>query len=548
MFNIRIGFTYILIFMAFCLSLFTPYSYGAERVVKVAILPWELHAPQELTYLKDALYDLTSSRLGAEEDMAIIDSSLVRESLKGFKGSEITESILKEIGSDLGADYVFKGSLSLVGDTLSLDVKVVKVRGDRVPIFSVSQGKGLDSLIPLVGRMSLDISEKILKVEGLTPKIAGFGSTPQYVGRFKDTGIKKEEVGGTSEEFLIVSRGIKGGERIWKSKIFSTLIKGVAIGDVDGDHRNEIVVIDDHKIWIYRRVGDTLELLLQEEGGIGLKNIYVDIGDINGNGIPEIYLTRYRDSRLDSVVYEYDGDGYKKIGDDLRWFLRIIRSDSKPILIGQRSRGKVVFSGDVKRLEWSGGELKDVESLDLPRGIDIYGFNYITQNGKKSLATIDDSDRLRVFVKDKGWKEVWKSKGFFDGSLNSIIFSTGASDVTANPDNIHPVYVKGRILFEDLNNDGKKEVIVRRNISNLSRFLERLKAYKEGEIVDLEWDGISLEENWRTKRLDGYVADYEIGDIDNDGGKDLVIVLVTDIGLINKNAKSTILSYKLLTR
>jgi hypothetical protein len=70
--------------------------------------------------------------------------------------------------------------------------------------------------------------------------------------------------------------------------------------------------------------------------------------------------------------------------------------------------------------------------------------------------------------------------------------------------------------------------------------------FTSSEIYNLEWDGLGMAENWRTKKINGYVADYVLKDIDNDGKPEIVLALVLSVGTSIKN-KSVIVVYKLDT-
>ena len=41
---------------------------------------------------------------------------------------------------------------------------------------------------------------------------------------------------------------------------------------------------------------------------------------------------------------------------------------------------------------------------------------------------------------------------------------------------------------------------------------------------------MGMVENWRTKKINGYVADYQFKDIDNDGENEVVLALVLSTG------------------
>lgn len=522
----KIGFIFLVLSI-----LLSPLVAAGEERIRVAILPWELHAPEDVEYLREALYDLISSRVGVEERIVVVGRTPVEKALKEFKGKRLTRADLIRIGGEIGADYLLQGGLTIVRDTLSIDIKVLDVKeGDFV--FSTSQGKGLESLIPMVGRLALDVTERMLRRKGYTPLVRGFGGAPIYAQRESKAG---------EEGFIIVLKGEKETERVWRSRTFSRIFREAALGDVDGDGKNEILLIDDHNLWIYRRVGDTLDLLWKEEGVITDEHLYVDVGDINGNGIPEIYVTRMMGGRLDSYVLEYSGKGYKKIASHVPLFLRVVKDEEGPILAGQGGDGEEGFRGEVFRLTWQKGDIAKEGTLDLPKGTNIFGFTYADIEGRRGLIRLDEKDHLVVYVKEGEWKRVWKSEDYFGGTINTM-------KVGLSPEEARLEDIKGRILFMDLNGDGVGEVIVNRNISTLTRYVKGLKSYEKGEVVDLEWDGKGLEESWKTKTLNGYVGSPLIGDFDNDGGKDLVILLVEGAGTLKRSVSTTILSYNLIAR
>jgi hypothetical protein len=75
---------------------------------------------------------------------------------------------------------------------------------------------------------------------------------------------------------------------------------------------------------------------------------------------------------------------------------------------------------------------------------------------------------------------------------------------------------------------------------------KHLKLFTSSERYNLEWDGLGMAENWRTKKINGYVADYCFKDIDNDGKPEIVLALVLSVGASLRD-KSVIVVYKLDT-
>jgi hypothetical protein len=115
----------------------------------------------------------------------------------------------------------------------------------------------------------------------------------------------------------------------------------------------------------------------------------------------------------------------------------------------------------------------------------------------------------------------------------------------SNADSDDPYnYINLRILTYDTNKDGKREIIIVKNLSSSGRTFQRVKLFTSAEVYDLEWDGMGMVENWRTKKINGYVADYQFKDIDNDGENEVVLALVLSVGGAIKD-RSVIVAYKL---
>jgi hypothetical protein len=125
---------------------------------------------------------------------------------------------------------------------------------------------------------------------------------------------------------------------------------------------------------------------------------------------------------------------------------------------------------------------------------------------------------------------VWRSDDVYGGSNNyiaNIDKQKANSSEATQPDS---AFANLRILSFDTNKDGKKELIIVKNLSSVGRIFKNLKLFTSSEIYNLEWDGLGMMENWRTKKINGYVADYCFKDIDNDGKPEIVLALVQSVG------------------
>ncbi len=131
----------------------------------------------------------------------------------------LDEAVAAKIGMRVGADYIVLGSLTKVGDYISLDARVISITEDKPPLGVFAQTKGIDDVMVKIGDFAQDIGNKILGRRATAGR-SGTGADPKAYG---------------SSPERIYRIGSRKGSR--KSQIFPFEIKGLEIGDVDGDEQ-----------------------------------------------------------------------------------------------------------------------------------------------------------------------------------------------------------------------------------------------------------------------------------------------------------------------
>ena len=110
------------------------------------------------------------------------------------------------------------------------------------------------------------------------------------------------------------------------------------------------------------------------------------------------------------------------------------------------------------------------------------------------------------------------------------------------------VYIPPRIVVKDLDGDGAPEVIVSQNQFATGSTFYKVRVYEKAEIYDLVWQEGILTTNWRTREMMGYIADFQVGDVENSGEEELVVAVVAaeqdTSGLFSKKSRSNIFFYK----
>ncbi len=494
--------------------LFSFSSFGQEKI-KIAIVPFKINSPENLDYLEGAIYDMLASRLSVDKSIAVIERSTVERTLgKDYAVSMDMDSAVS-LGNRLGADYVVLGALTKLGETFSLDAKMYDVNNKERSTSAYAQGSGLDALIPKVNEFARNMNFKVL---GYVPAEGVSG----YMG------IQAE-----NPNFIFATRDLMSKTDFRKSPFWEIQIKGVDVGDIDGDGMNETVIIDKNDLWAYKRGKEEFELFAEFSGRPINNFLTLDILDLNGNGIEEIFITNVDKGRLRSFVIEYDPKSreFVRIDKNISLYFRSFKlPNKKPMLLAQKMGVGEPFYGGIFSVEYKNGEYDVAQAMNFPAGSNIYGTTLpvdIDYDGKPEVVRVDDSNHLKIVSADGDYK--WTSGDYWGGVVNYFDTrekeekKTSGGDASAEEGE---VYINGRVFVTDLNHDGLFEVLVNKNISKTMNLMPRFRLYETSEIYNLAWDGLNMSENWRSRIIDGYVADYQLKDVDSDGIDELVVAVV----------------------
>jgi len=135
----------------------------AQELKKISILPFEVYSKEDSAAIKESLYKKLSEELKKEKLIQLIPADSF---LKGK--AKVDERQAISAGKSLRADFVVMGSLTQLGETLSVDAKIIDVgTGNILSPVSV-QGKGLANL----GSIAAQLKTEILVRTGLIEKIA----------------------------------------------------------------------------------------------------------------------------------------------------------------------------------------------------------------------------------------------------------------------------------------------------------------------------------------------------------------------------------------
>ncbi len=511
-----------------------PQTREPGKVYTVAILPFPIHSQENLDYLREGIYDILVSRVTVEGRITVIDRSLVERALLEERPMRLDEAAATRIGMRLGADYVVLGSLTKVGDYISLDARMISVTAEKPPLTAFTQHKGIEDVMVKIGDFAQEIGLRLL---GRRPMAGRSGDS-------RDSHLIRpgREVGRSGAEGL----GFK------TSETFGFEIKGIDIGDVDGDKKNELVAMDSHDLYVFKYDGEKMRLFQKIEAGFHNNFLTLDVADINRNGIAEIIVTSLVDDNLRSFILEFEEGRFRKITEKAGWYFRVLEHPKDgPVLMGQEMGSEGTYVGAIYRFVWKKKSFEKGEKLPFPKETKIFGIavGQIRAGAKPDLITLGQNDRLSILSSDDG-KLLWRSGDRFGGT-NNFYDSLKKKDPRYRPNEAPPfrVYIPARILIRDLDEDGISEIIINKNEFASGTLFDRVRIYEKAEILNLVWDDSTLLTNWKTREIKGYITDYQIKDVDNDGEDELVVATVAPpedtAGLLSRKERSNILFFKI---
>jgi len=526
---------------------------AAAKLYRVAVVPFKINAEKDLSFLRDGIADMLTSRLAWEDKVAVLTREETVKALETVT-SPLNESKARQIGGRLGVDYVLFGSLTVIGNSVSIDTKMVDVSGSKPPLTFFNQSQGMDQVIPIINLFATDINAKVFGRDmparqayappQTSQEQASVRAHPEKLinqgfGNIDDPNRLTSAPGSA---FMAAAGTSRHAAQFWKSQNIRKRIEGVAIGDINQDGKKETIIVTSHSVVAYRSENNRFLKIKTLAEHRRNNYIGVDVADINGNGTPEIFITSLNALRnaVNSFVLEFNGQTYIEIVKKSPWYYRVVDHPGRgKVLLGQRHTGEMPSSGKIFEMAWQSSGYEPANQVMRTRRANVLGFalGNALNDGTEVAVAFDDLDYLKVY--DLTGKEIWKSGEHIGGSARFFdIGRKGADDM----DNL--AYYPARIHIWDIDRDGKNEVITVKN-KRFSKLME-FRKFIDAVIEIRAWDGIGLAALWRTRKLSGYFSDFAVGDFDNDGKDELVATLVIKTGsTMASKPKSTVIAYEL---
>jgi TolB-like protein len=528
---------------------------AADRTYRVAIVPFQIHSEKDLTFMRDGIADMLASRLSWEDKVTVLGRDDVMGAVSRSSGA-INEMQAQMIGASLEVDYVLFGSLTVFGDSVSVDARLVDVSGQQATLSFFEQAQGMGQVIPRINQFASDINEKVFGRQVRRP-VPAAPAQPRAVGA-RDIHAHPEKLiqgGAAGSEYsslqsselnpaFQMARGRQGsGPDFWKSRDLKHRIVGMAAGDVDGDGQTELVLISPKAVYLTRVSNSRFAPLQEIDRSRNRNNVGVDVADINGNGRAEIFVSSLgaQQNGVHSFVLENAGNAYRTVVDGSRWLFRVTRlADRGTILLGQSLKAGRPYVGTTHELVAQGSDYIAGREIVSSRYVNLMGAAYgdIMNNGSATLVAFSPTDRIQIL--DNGGKRRWTASEKYGGT--NLFFIKEREE--AGTDN--KVFLPMRLRIIDLDGDGKYELLSARNREATGRMLKDFRMFTGGQMELLAWDGIGISPVWSTRKIAGQISDFAVADYDNDGQDELVATVIIKGGyIVGTSPRSAVIAYEL---
>lgn len=484
---------------------------------KIVFLPFRLSMQPPQEHLKAGLTSILASRLSQRSGLEAVYGADKTGALEALLQSGQAQEV-KKILQQMQSRQLVLGSLDQQGESYRLVVQVLG--GGRAAPASFSRTvASLDKVIPVLDELAAEIAATVFHVQPAA-EVAPVAEEEEMDG-FQTAHPDKMWRNELQQEQATVSRSaappiraLQGNETFRvvstrSSKELSSSFRAMDAGDVDGDGKEEFVLLEQGRLLLLRAGNDEHFRLLAQHPlprYLGLHTVY--LADLDSNGRQEIYISASSGSSPSSLVLEWNGVQFRSPNWQVPFYFRPGKdATGKPVLLGQAGSGSIYRLGRSQD-----GKLKRVEHIAVPKGFGLYDFirTDLNQDGKLEFVGLTQDNKMLVL--DWNGRPLWQSEDIYGASRNTLgtLASRRQADLDRPSADRERTYLHTRIIAQDLTGDGRPEIIISRNQVTNVRFFKQLRYFDGSSIIALSWDGSRMNRLWETAQTPGYIVDCQV--------------------------------------
>jgi hypothetical protein len=500
----------------------------------LVLFPLAIYAGQSKAYLGQGIKSMLISRISGRDIEMIPDENYMSLLDEKEKEGIVAKERAEELARGLKADYAIFGSITTIGGGYSLDLSLLEVGKDGSTLTRISKAVEEDQLIPQLSDVAYQLRARIQGKEILSAAQTADKPSKQMADKSarqtagKPAGeiaekaavlpkpqtakgifskIESDKQGPTAIDkglFFKPTREYQGFKPTGKISVGMSVM-AFDMGDLDGRAGVELLVLGRKKLLLYARQGASFVLKDTLKAGFGEDFLKVSVGDIDNDGMAEIYLVSRYGVRARSTVLQW-ADTFKRL-DRRVGHMQVVKDpvSGKALLLFQDSKVDEFFSGRIYVMNYEKeGKLTKGEPLLKLKGAQFYTLALFDTDKDGDPEWIGLGDESRLYVWDKQGEVLWSGDTNLGGTNNAI-----RSGEPAGPGEPPPcIAFNSRLLITDIDGDGDREILAIKNIPLIEHVLH-FKVYTKSFLIVYRIEGQRLSPAWTTGDIDWCLTDMQ---------------------------------------
>lgn len=422
--------------------------------------------------------------------------------LQGLLASRLNPDQALLVENPAQAELLINGSYAQFGKMFSIDLLLKQNAGGTVTkVFE--QGEGEGDIIPAINRLARKTEQELARIISAAPapqvpSAAPVAAAP-HVSAAPAPFVQPVQAAPATGFVIKGEIPAAAADGSWTSEPFAGMYNSMALGRTFPNGEQEIFVSDEHTIRSYLK-GTELKLVAEIKVPIPAIILGIDSADLDGDKIPELYVSIIDREKPASRVYRADGAGLEKIAGGLPWFFRGLGNEyTSRSMYGQELGTRGEFYGNPALIRKNGNRFEAGSQITLPGHANIFNFNLLKNAaGKTVIASINEDGYLTV--SDAAGEVVWKSTEKYGGS-ETYFKHRDYTRIGATGDQYRWTFLEQRIVTLP---DGL--ILAPRNEGLFS--LGNSHSYDKHTLYAVRWNGSVFRDAWRSRTEPGYLADF----------------------------------------
>ena len=507
-----------------------------------AVAPFQVNAPAEYEHLQKAIPQMLSSRLHWQDHF-----QAAKQDAAAKAAPPASTDAAGALRSSLGVNYLVWGDVNVIGKASTINAYVIDQTGK---VWSKAAQASTEDMLVGLQRLADAINKEVFQrpeVGAPQPQQSGQGAAGGRVIKPLNPDMMTNEVDAANVYLNpeIRYEGYSGSDSYIRAQALQFPSVGFAVDDVDLDGKNEILVLEEHRLHVYTYQEGKLVQMAEYEFSYMINCLAVAVAKVD-KGLPKLIVAAQDDrGGPSSVVATYSGGQIHIEADKLRYYLSAAKEPGtlRPMIIGQAAEpsSNKFKPGVFEMILNPDGSIMTANRLDLPKDATVFSFAYLPGGIKDEdhLVVLSPEERLRVYT--ISGSRLAETEEKYSGSAVGFPMTKDIKGLGKDRQFIPDTYyIPLPMIPADLDGDGRFELIVNRPISTAAQFFPNYRFFPQGEVHAMFWDGIGLSLSWKTRRIKGSVMGLALADFNNDGVLDLVTCVNTHPGTLGVAARKTV--------